>query len=139
MLPRTHPTPINPSLTTLRQDRSRALIRAAGEWDLARANVLAQLLAEHERAGRSYVRLDLGDVTFIDCTCLDVLVSAHRRLLVARGTLVLTGVTRRIARLLSATGLDQVLLWTSLRDLHVEPELSMASATRAARLALRSA
>ena len=127
MLPRIHPastTPTNTraSLTTLRQDRTRALVRAVGEWDLANADALAELLQEHEKAGRRFVRLDVSAVSFLDCTCLDVLVTTHRRLLAARGTLVLTGVTPRLTRLLRLARLDRVLLTTSLSDLDTRPD-----------------
>ena len=107
------------SLTTLRKDRTRALVRAVGEWDLAGADALAEDLRAHEAAGRRFVRLDVSAVTFLDCTCLDVLVAAHTRLLAARGTLVLSGVTPRMLRLLRLTGLDQVLLTTSLSDVDI--------------------
>lgn len=104
------------SLTTLRQDATRVVIRAVGEWDLANAPVLADVLDEHRKAGRHFVRLDLSAVSFLDCTCLDVLVTAHERLLAAQGTLMLTGVTPPLRRLLSLARLDQVLLATSLSD-----------------------
>jgi anti-sigma B factor antagonist len=106
----------------VRQDRTRALVRAVGEWDLANAEVLDDLLRTHEKAGRRYVRLDVSSVKFLDCTCLGVLVAAHRRLLAERGTLVLTGVTPRIVRLLRLARLEQVLLTTSLSDLDVQPD-----------------
>ncbi|HEY7047713.1 MAG TPA: STAS domain-containing protein [Jatrophihabitantaceae bacterium] len=127
MLPRIHPASsthpnARASLTTLRQDRSRALVRAVGEWDLANAEALAEMLEEHEKAGRRFVRLDVSAVSFLDCTCLDVLVTAHRRLLAARGTLVLTGVTPRLTRLLSLARLDRVMLTTSLSDLDARSE-----------------
>lgn len=130
MLPRIHPKPstsptiVHPhaSLTTLSQDRNRALLRAVGEWDLANADLLARQLKEHETAGRRFVRLDVGGVSFLDCTCLGVLATAHHQFLAAHGTLVLTGVTPRIMRLLSLTRLDQVLLTTSTSDLHTRPQ-----------------
>jgi anti-anti-sigma factor len=118
------------SLTTLRQDRTRTLIRAVGEWDLAGADELAHALDAHERAGRRFIRLDVSAVTFLDCACLEVLVAAHARLLAARGTLVLTGVTPGIARLLSLARLDRVLLTTSLSDVDV-PAGRSAVASRA--------
>jgi anti-sigma B factor antagonist len=136
MLPRIHPTTSTStttqvSLTTVRQDRTHALIRAAGEWDLANAHVLGEQLEKHEQAGHRFVRLDVSAVSFLDCTCLDVLVTAHRRLLAARGTLVITGVTPRLTRLLSLARLDQVLLTTTLRDLdarsHHAPIASLPS------------
>jgi anti-sigma B factor antagonist len=127
MLPRIHPAnSVHPnpraSLTTLRHDRSRALLRAVGEWDLANAHLLAKELDEHHRAGRRLVRLDLSAVSFLDCTCLDVLVTAHRRQLAARGTLVLTGLTPRLTRLLTLARLDKMLLTTNLSDLDTRPE-----------------
>jgi anti-anti-sigma factor len=130
MLPRIHPSSTErssdsksgTSLTTIRQDRTRTLVRAEGEWDLANAHVLADALAEHERAGRRFVRLDVSAVTFLDGTCLEVLAAAHVRLLGARGTLVLTGVPARIMRLLNFAGLAQVLFTTSLSDVDVHPD-----------------
>jgi anti-anti-sigma factor len=122
MLPRIHrtsctSTTAGASLTTVRQDRTHALIRAVGEWDLANAHVLGELLEEHQKAGRRFVRLDVSAVSFLDCTCLGVLVTAHQRLLAARGALVLTGVTPRTMRLLGLAQLDRVLPTTSLSDL----------------------
>jgi anti-anti-sigma factor len=110
------------SLTTVHQDRTRALVRATGEWDLANVDSLAELIDRHQRSGRRFVRLDLSAVTFLDCACLDVLLDAHLRLLADRGTLVLTGVTPRIVRLLSFARLDGVLLTTSLSDLESHPD-----------------
>jgi anti-anti-sigma factor len=118
------------SLTTISQDTSRALVRVVGEWDLANADVLAALLDEHDRAGRRFVRLDVSAVTFLDCACLEVLVAAHRRRLAARGTLVLTGVPARLARLLRLAGLDDELLTTSVSDLDAHPQRSAARARK---------
>jgi anti-anti-sigma factor len=147
MLPRIH-TPRNDStrasqrgtLTTIRQDRVRALVRAAGEWDLANAELLGELLDEHGRAGRRFVRLDVSAVTFLDCACLEVLVAAHRRLLAVRGTLVLTGVPARLTRLLRAAGLDGVLLTVSVSDLDAHTDrVFMRAGQPAARSILRPA
>lgn len=130
MLPRLHPTRNAPttvtttraSLTTVRQDRAHVVIRAVGEWDLANAHILAEQLDEHEKAGRRFVRLDVSDVTFLDSTCLSVLLTTHQRLLAARGTFVLTGVTPRLTRLLQLTHLDRELLTTSVADLDTRPD-----------------
>jgi anti-sigma B factor antagonist len=112
-------SPGRASLRTIRQNHTRVLVRALGEWDLANADILAEMLDAHRKAGRRFVRLDLSAVTFLDGTCLSVLVTAHRRLLAARGTLVLTGVTPRVMRLLSLAGLDAVLFTASLSDLEI--------------------
>jgi anti-sigma B factor antagonist len=127
MLPRTDApctdtprhSPSRASLMTIRQSHTRAVVRAVGEWDLANADILAEMFEAHQKAGRRFVRLDLSALTFLDCACVSVLVTAHRRLLAAGGTLVLTGVTRRVLRLLSLAGLDDVLLSTSLSELEI--------------------
>ncbi len=126
MLPRIQPansttTTTGAYLTTVRCDRTHALIRAVGEWDLANAHVLSQLLEQHARAGRRFVRLDMSAVSFFDCTCLAVLVTAHQRQLAARGALFLTGVTPRLTRLLSLARLDRVLLTSTLSDHNARP------------------
>jgi len=126
MLPRIYTasdtsTSAHASLTTVRQDRSHALVRAVGEWDLANADVLGELLQEHEKAGRRFVRLDVGAVSFLDCTCLDVLVTAHQRLRAAQGMLLLTDVTPRLMRLLRLARLDPVLFTTGLTDVGSRP------------------
>jgi hypothetical protein len=48
-------------------------------------------------------------VTFLDCSCLGVLVESHHRLLRQHGLLVLTGVDDAIARIIRITGLDDTL------------------------------
>lgn len=146
MLPRIH-TPVEPApaghratLTTIRQDRARALVRATGEWDLANAEQLGDLIDRHIDAGRRFVRLDLSTVTFLDCACLDVLEVAHRRLLAARGTLVLTGLPARVARVLRITGLDDVLLTTTVSDLDAHADrLAPGSRPPAARSIMQPA
>lgn len=125
MLPRIHTLSTESprsTVTTVRQDRTRALVSATGEWDLGNSAQLGAMLEAHERAGRRFVRLDVSGVTFLDCACLDVLVAAHGRLLAARGTLVLTGVPTRLARLLRIARLDDVLLTTSVSDTEIQAE-----------------
>jgi anti-sigma B factor antagonist len=87
-----------------------ATIVLGGEVDLAVANTLAATLEDQQRRARRHVRLDVSDVTFMDATALSVLVDAHFEFLTHRGTLTLTGVGRPVSRLLSLTGLGDVLL-----------------------------
>lgn len=121
MRERNHPanhttTEARGSLTILRQDRTRVLIRVAGEWDLANAHLLEELVDEQIKARRRLVRMDLRGVSFLDCTGLGALVIAHQRLATAQGKLMLTGMTPRLTRLLRLAGLDQVLLTRKTRD-----------------------
>lgn len=101
-------------------DAHRASLTASGELDLAAACDLSQMIATHCAAGRRYVRLDLSGVTFMDCTCLGVLVAAHFRLLAANGNLILTGVMPPVSTLFFLTGLDHTLLATAGSTISLE-------------------
>jgi anti-sigma B factor antagonist len=92
-------------LTVVDADPLRATIRAAGELDLAASGPLAELLAQQQIEGRRVISLDLSEVTFLDCSCLSVLVTAHHRLLERHGLLVLAEVDGCVARILRLTGL----------------------------------
>jgi len=94
-------------------DPSRVSLTATGELDLAAVGDLAALLALHEAAGRTFIRLDLSAVTFMDCSCLGVLVGVHHHLDQRKGQLILTDVSAPVARLLAVTGLSAELLVTT--------------------------
>lgn len=93
-----------------RTDETRASLSASGELDLAATQDLVEMLAAQEAAGRTFIRLDLSAVTFMDCSCLGILVGAHYRLRAAGGQLILTSSSGPVTRLLSATHLEDVLL-----------------------------
>lgn len=96
-------------LTVVDLDPLRAAICAVGEFDLAARPALVGVLRQQQSAGRRFVRLDLSGVTFLDCTCLGVLVEFHHSLLELHGLLILTGVGTHVARLLTVTDLDSTL------------------------------
>lgn len=116
------PAEAPPRLTLLWTDHGRRGLHASGAWDLADAERLSHALREHAKRAR-LLRLDVSDVTFLDCSCLQVLVDAHHRMLALEGTLVLTGVPARLTRLIEVAGLTDVLYTTRLRDLdnHADP------------------
>jgi anti-anti-sigma factor len=96
------------ALTVDRFDPDHASLRAAGELDLAAAGPLADLLHQTvEVAGRRFIRLDLSEVAYMDCSCLGVLVGAHCRLRAIGGQLTLTSVSGAVDRLVRLTHLDQ--------------------------------
>jgi anti-anti-sigma factor len=97
------------SVETVRFDRVRAHVRAGGDIELSTAAPLWAVLDGHLAAGRRFLRLDLTDVTFVDATGLSGVTRVHHDALARRGTLILTGVHTRIAKLLEVTGLDEVL------------------------------
>jgi anti-anti-sigma factor len=96
-------------LTVLDLDQLRATIRAAGELDLAARDPLAELLRQQQTAGRRVIRLDLSEVIFLDCSCVGVVVAAHRRFVELHGLLVLTDINASVARMLRLTGLQDSL------------------------------
>jgi anti-sigma B factor antagonist len=95
---------------TIAWDEWRAAIALSGELDVANAGELREELATHLGAGRRVIRVDAGDVEFIDSTALGELVEASRQCAAGHGSLILTNVPVRIRRLLGVTGLDRVLL-----------------------------
>lgn len=97
------------AVDTVRFDAARANITVVGDLDLATAAPLWAVLQGHLAAGRRFVRLDMSGVTFLDATALSGITRAHQDFLAARGTLVITGVRTRVARVLRLTGLDEVL------------------------------
>jgi anti-sigma B factor antagonist len=85
--------------------------RVTGEVDL---DVAPALLDSLLCAGLAYdaghrVVVDLADVSFLDSSGLACLVEANRRLTAQEQVLVITNVDANVERLLSLTGLDQVL------------------------------
>ena len=96
-------------LVVVGTDPLRATVRASGALDLAARDSIVEVLGRQRDSGRVIVRLELTEVTFMDCSCLRVLVEEHQRFLAARGQLLLTGVGPPTNRLLKLTGVDQIL------------------------------
>jgi anti-sigma B factor antagonist len=103
------------SVETVRLDQLRALVKARGAVDLTTSAPLWGVLASHLAAGRRFLRLDLSDVTFLDASALTGLTRIHHDALERRGTLVLTGINRRVERVLRLAGLDRVLFLSGPR------------------------
>jgi anti-sigma B factor antagonist len=85
------------------------LLRLSGELDLATRRELEAGTAPFPAADRAAVVLDLSAVTFLDCTCLNVLLELARRCARAGVGLLwcgLHGVARRVVLMLE---LDSVL------------------------------
>jgi anti-anti-sigma factor len=97
------------SVDTVHIGDQRAHVKVTGDLDLATAAALWAVLHGHLLAGRRFLRLDQSDVTFVDAATLTALQRVHDDALERRGTLVLTGVHDRIARILRIAQLDDVL------------------------------
>jgi anti-sigma B factor antagonist len=98
------------AIVTVSEDSWRAFVALRGELDVADVPELQAVLDGHLEAGRRVLRLDTHDVTFMDSSVLGAIVAAHRRCVELHATLILTGVSGIVQRIVSLTGLDQVLL-----------------------------
>jgi anti-sigma B factor antagonist len=94
-------------------DEWRAAVVLRGEIDVAIAPELAAELRGHLDAGRRVIRVDVRGVEFIDSSAIGELVRASERCRAEHGSLILTGASRRLRRVIALAGLDQVLLLDS--------------------------
>jgi anti-anti-sigma factor len=86
-------------------------VRLAGAVDMETSPALrAELIELINAAGQgAELSVDLGEVSFVDSSGLSALVVAHRLAAAKDARLLLTGLPQHIARLLSITGLDELL------------------------------
>ena len=109
-----HPPGDGPYPAALRVDVSfpdtdTVVVTPVGDADLFTIAGLRQALIEATGDGRSRLIVDLNQLTFMDATTLGTLVQAHERISARGGTLQLKCSTRHGLRLLSITGLDNML------------------------------
>jgi anti-sigma B factor antagonist len=95
---------------TTSNDEWRAAVALRGELDVANCSELRDELTRHLDEGRRVIRVDARAVEFMDSTAIGELITASERCRTEHGSLILTGVPRRLARLLTIAGLDQILL-----------------------------
>jgi anti-sigma B factor antagonist len=96
-------------VTTVRAQAGCTTMLLRGELDLNSGELLTAVLNNHLAMGNRALRLDLSGVVFVDCGGLRALVTGHNQLLAEGGSLVLTGVSPRTARLLHLTHLEEAL------------------------------
>jgi anti-anti-sigma factor len=97
-------------VTTTRPEPGLVLVKARGEVDLTTSPVLA---AEFDQAllppGPEHLAVDLGEVTFISSSGLQVLIEVYRQSEECGTATRLVSVSRPVRRVLDMTGLDSVL------------------------------
>jgi anti-sigma B factor antagonist len=81
------------------------IVRVTGDVDLATSPRLKEALDEAIATGADTVRLEMGQVTFLDSSGISVLVDAQQRLQEGSAKLVLHGVGDHIKRVLEISGL----------------------------------
>jgi anti-sigma B factor antagonist len=108
-MPTADPTPERLLPISVEHRDGIAIIRPRGEIDLFNAGVLQTALTGQLQGGSVHVVLDLEDVTFVDSTALGIFVRAHERALSEHTVFSLVLPHRRLSRLATMMGLDQVL------------------------------
>ncbi|MEV4628160.1 STAS domain-containing protein [Micromonospora sp. NPDC049523] len=86
-----------------------AVLRLAGELDLATVVQLNDQVDQFLETGHHRILLDLSELTFCDSTGLGGFVRGNNLCTDAGGWLRVTGATGVVARVLAATGLDTFL------------------------------
>ncbi|MEU8788300.1 STAS domain-containing protein [Streptomyces sp. NPDC048643] len=99
------PTRLSIAQTTTRGMRVLVL---SGEVDADNVDALRQALQIHDGESRTSV-LDLGGVTFIDSSAINVLVAAHREATSAGGWIRLAALTAPVKRVVELVGIDTVI------------------------------
>jgi len=93
------------------------VVTATGEIDHGSAGRLVQALDPGGLGERPRVIVDMGHVTFIDSSGINVLLAAHRDLTAADGWLRLAGASAYVLRTLQIVGIDTLVpCCTSLRE-----------------------
>jgi anti-sigma B factor antagonist len=113
-------------------DASTQVVTVRGEIDLFTAPEFKGLIHEAIEAGRDLVVVDLTGTTFIDSSSLGVLISAHRRLQMRGGRLVVACDVASVLSTFKITGLDGVLEMTRSREDALASGKAGASAREAA-------
>jgi anti-sigma B factor antagonist len=98
------------------QHDDRALIQLGGEVDMATSPQLRAVLGELIDRGFHQLTIDLGQVGFLDCTGIGVLVNALRRVEQHDGCLNLVRPTPVVRRVLTLTGMAALLATDTLDE-----------------------
>jgi anti-sigma B factor antagonist len=97
-------------------DETTQIVAVRGEVDIFTAPEFKSLIAGAIEAGRETVIVDLAEATFIDSSSLGVLISAHRRLGLRDGRLIIACEVREVRKTFTITGLDSVLEIVDTRE-----------------------
>jgi anti-anti-sigma factor len=94
------------------QERT-SVVRIQGELDIGSADALREALDRAEASGPDVIRLDAGDVNFLDSTALGVILACAHRLSTHGGRLELVCTSPSMRRVLDMTMIS--------RTVHVIP------------------
>ena len=108
-------------------DTTTQVVCVSGEIDLFTAPEFKARIHEAIEAGRERVVVDLTKTSFIDSSSLGVLISAHRRLKLRGGRLIVACDVSAVLSTFKITGLDGVLEMTRTRDEALEDDAAAAA------------
>jgi stage II sporulation protein AA (anti-sigma F factor antagonist) len=97
------------------------VITVAGEVDFETISALDEALASAAEEAPPVVIADFTEVTFMDSTGLNALLTAHRELLARGRRLALAGAQPAVLRVLDLTGADKVIPIYSTVDQALHP------------------
>ncbi|MFI7607766.1 STAS domain-containing protein [Micromonospora sp. NPDC049366] len=97
------------TVTHEERDGGGTHLRLVGELDMSTAPALNAVIDRLVAAGERRLLVDLGELTFCDSTGIAALVRGDNRAAVDGGWLRVTGATGSVQRVLSLTGIDEVL------------------------------
>jgi anti-sigma B factor antagonist len=97
-------------------DDTTQVVSVRGEIDLFTAPEFKALIHDAIEAGRDLVVVDLAATTFIDSSSLGVLISAHRRLKLRGGRLIVACDVPAVLSTFKITGLDSVFEMAASRE-----------------------
>jgi anti-sigma B factor antagonist len=97
-------------------DDDTHVVAVRGEIDIFTAPEFKSLITGAIDAGRDTIIVDLAGTTFIDSSSLGVLISAHRRLGLRDGRLIIASDVREVRKTFTITGLDSVLEIVDTRE-----------------------
>ncbi|MET9498418.1 STAS domain-containing protein [Streptomyces sp. NPDC006552] len=94
---------------TAAADGDACVITVSGEIDHDTGTPLREALLDATIAETPHVLVDFSDVTFLDSSGLNILLSAHRNATDAGGWLRLAGTNANVLRILQIVGVDTII------------------------------
>lgn len=96
---------------TIRQKQENGVIYLylAGEIDAYTAPQLREVILPSVERPKQKVTVDLSEIEYIDSTGLGIFIGALKASHAHNGSLVLMGMTKRVQRLFTITGLDELI------------------------------
>ncbi|MCU9615168.1 STAS domain-containing protein [Caldibacillus lycopersici] len=85
------------------------IMKISGEIDAYTAPKLKETINQLTKEDGKNVVIDLTDVIYMDSTGLGVLVAAFKKIKTNGGSFILTGLSNRLQRLFTITGLSEIM------------------------------